>query len=92
MAGKADIIGVIEGSRVSCFSSDKPADTETAWHLVGGAVSDYNTLCGIDADDPEIGHHGTVRPKRGQKVTCSSCIGIYRHIKSLRISECDFEI
>lgn len=65
-------------------------DGEVVWH-VPGVVQDYDTLCGTDADDPELGHQGTVKPKRGQKITCVQCKAIWQATMALKIRATDFD-
>jgi len=52
-------------------------ETETGSDVhLPGAVSDYDTLCGMDADDAAIGHSRfTIRI--GSKCTCSDCLSIW---------------
>ncbi len=66
-------------------------DGVDTWHA-HGVHSDYNTLCGIDADDPTIGHDGlTEHIPRGQKITCEQCWSIWRNMRALRLRESDFD-
>lgn len=93
MTGKIDIIGVIEGDYRDCYyDGDAIKNKHTTWHLMGGANTDHETLCGIDADDPGVGTFGAVNPKKGQKVACRLCINEFRHVKKMSITERDFEI
>ena len=64
----------------------------TEWHVVGGNAGgpDYDTLCGLDANDPTLGLMGTVEPKRGQKVTCAQCFIQWRSVITLRMRMSDF--
>ena len=59
------------------------------WHAPG-VVSDYDTLCGYDANDPGIGTGGTVQPGRGQKITCEQCKAIWEATQALRLRSTDF--
>lgn len=62
---------------------------EVIWHAPG-VVSDYDTLCGLDANDSEADTYGTVEPKRGQKITCESCKAIWERTVALRLRATDF--
>ena len=64
-------------------------DGEASWHAPG-VFDDYATLCGIDANDPAIGHQGTVEPKRGQKVECRTCKTIWANTMALKLRSPDF--
>ena len=66
-------------------------DNEMMFHLPASGVSNYDSLCGIDADDPAIGHNGFVNVPKGQKVNCASCKGIYLLIRDLKVRVTDFE-
>jgi hypothetical protein len=65
-------------------------DGELSWHAANHGPTDHHTLCGIDADDPAIGHTGSIRPPRGQKITCVGCYGIWRGVAALRLRADDF--
>ena len=67
-------------------------DGNVEWHAHHHGVGDYNTLCGIDADDPNIGHEGTVEAKRGQKITCQTCREIWRGTVALNLRESSFSL
>ena len=60
------------------------------WHAAG-IFADYDTLCGIDANDPNIGHNGTIEPKSGQKIDCSTCKTMWLNMRALRLRATDFE-
>lgn len=66
---------------------------KVTWHAPG-CVGDYDTLCGIDADDPHetVAHGGIVEAKRGQKITCLTCCSIWRSVQALKLREQDFAI
>ena len=38
-------------------------DGEVSWHAERDDGIDYDTLCGIDSNDPSIGHQGNVTAK-----------------------------
>lgn len=59
------------------------------WHAPG-VVSDYDTLCGVDANDPSIGHYGTVPAPRGQRITCTECRQIFERFSALHLRAADF--
>jgi len=63
-------------------------DGTVEWHAPGG-VSDYATLCGLDANDSTVGHEGIVDTPRGQKITCPQCYGIWAGAKALRATDFD---
>lgn len=64
-------------------------DGNVEWHAPG-VVSDYDTLCGYDANDPGIGTSGTVKSGRGQKITCEQCKAIWQATQALRLRSTDF--
>lgn len=59
------------------------------WHAAG-VVNDYATLCGMDSDDPAIGHQGLVAPTRGQKIECRICKSIWTNTMALKLRVSDF--
>ena len=61
-------------------------DTGITIHCAAG-YGDYDTLCGIDSDDPEIGHFGTFIVAANAKIDCPACRGIFRAAKSYRESD-----
>lgn len=65
-------------------------DGETQWHAVNIGPTDHHTMCGIDADDPAIGHAGTVTAPRGQKIDCEQCLTMWRGFRSLGLRASDF--
>lgn len=65
-------------------------DGETSWHAANSGPTDYDTLCGLDANDPTIGHTGLVKWQRGQKITCAVCHGIWSGLAALRLRKSDF--
>lgn len=62
------------------------------WHAAGIGPNDYDTMCGIDANDPQIGHYGTVQAKRGTKISCKQCRAMFEGFKSLRLRDSDFAV
>ncbi len=60
------------------------------WHAKG-VVSDYDTLCGLDANDPGINTYGHTSPTKGQKITCPECKTIWLNMKALKLRSSDFE-
>ena len=66
-------------------------DGEETWHAPSVAGPDYDTLCGIDANDSEVGTFGTIEPKRGHKITCVQCYGIWQGVTAMRLRESNFE-
>lgn len=74
--GKSKVVGVM-------------VDGELTFHAAG-AVSDYDTLCGIDANDPRVGHGGQVEVKRGQKITCTECRTIWNNVIRMRLRASNF--
>lgn len=51
-------------------------DTGVQVHCAA-AYGDYHTLCGMDADDPAIGHLGTVEVADNAKIDCPQCKGTF---------------
>lgn len=66
-------------------------DTKIEWHARPAGNTDYATLCGIDGFDPELGQHGTVEPKVGQKIECEQCKAIWRGVMELKLRATDFK-
>jgi hypothetical protein len=66
-------------------------DGEVEWHAPGVVGPDYDTLCGIDSNDPQIGHQGLVSPKRGQKITCALCKSIWGSVMAMNLRKSNFE-
>lgn len=66
-------------------------DGVVEWHAPNVAGPDYDTLCGVDADDPAIGHEGLIPAKRGQKITCMQCKMIWEGVVALKLRKSNFE-
>lgn len=58
-------------------------------HAAGDPGGGYDSLCGIDSDDPGIGHSEVDVPK-GSKINCSICLNIFTAWEQFKKS--DFEI
>jgi hypothetical protein len=65
-------------------------DDKVEWHAPGVGGSDHDTLCGIDANDPAIGHTGVVSATRGQKIDCEQCRAIWQDVMALKLRRRDF--
>lgn len=65
-------------------------DGVLTWHAVGVGPTDHDTLCGIDANDPAIGHTGSVEARRGQKIDCRQCKFIWKNLRELNLRKSDF--
>ncbi len=61
---------------------------EVEWHAAG-VVHDYDT-CGLDANDPSEGMHGTVEAPRGQRITCVECASIFVRTQQLALRRASF--
>jgi hypothetical protein len=48
---------------------------------------DYDTLCGIDANDPKIGHLGRVPVAINTKIDCAACKAIWKSASRYRQSD-----
>jgi len=48
---------------------------------------DYDTLCGIDSNEPSIGHFGTVPVAINTKIDCPTCKAMFRTAQSYRDSD-----
>lgn len=59
------------------------------WHAPS-VTNEYDTLCGLDAEDSKIDTHGLVQAGRGQKITCEQCKTIWEGVKALRLRSTDF--
>ena len=64
-------------------------DTPT-FHIPVNGGSDYDTQCGIDAHDKAIGHNGTIKVPKGQKIDCTECRFIWENIIDLNLKKSDF--
>lgn len=60
------------------------------WHA-HGVTSDYHTLCGMDGDDPSIGHLGLISPESSQKITCQDCKTIWKNVMELGLRPSNFK-
>lgn len=64
-------------------------DGELTIHIApGDAPGDYSTLCGVDANDPSVGHEPADVP-RGAKITCKACFGIWKAARLVRVRDFD---
>jgi hypothetical protein len=50
----------------------------------------YDTLCGIDADDPKIGHGGKFEPHHTKFIDCAACYAIWKGVTEMRLRRSDF--
>lgn len=57
-----------------------------------GIIGDSNTLCGLDINDPGIGHDGEIKVPRGQKITCCECYRIWRDTVALNLRKASFDV
>ena len=57
-------------------------DGQVEVHLPGAVGADYATLCGLDGDDDGAGQTPAEVP-RGARVTCHSCIHIWRAARAV---------
>lgn len=78
----AQIVGVLVG--------DGAEAAEIEWHITGVGSSDYVTACGMDGNDPGAEQHGTVKAKRGQKITCKACYALWRDFRALTLRDANF--
>lgn len=61
-------------------------DTGITVHCAA-TYGDYDTLCGIDSNDPKIGHFGTVPVHPLARIDCPACRAIVRAAKLYRESD-----
>jgi len=61
-------------------------DGERQVHMVGG-VSDYDTSCGIDMNDPTLGQFPENLSETKDKIDCSACLRIWQSAKAYRASD-----
>lgn len=57
----------------------------------GTPNGNYDTLCGLDADDPQLGHFGRVPAPKRQRITCEQCKTIWFGTMELKLKPADFE-
>lgn len=68
-------------------------DGVVEWHAINPVAGvDYTTMCGVDSHDITIGHTGTVRANKGQKITCRQCYQMWAGITSLKLKESSFDV
>lgn len=48
---------------------------------------DFDTLCGLDSNDPAIGHLGTVPVAINTKIDCAACKAIFSAARTYRASD-----
>jgi hypothetical protein len=65
-------------------------DGETLWHAPG-VTCDYDTLCGLDSNDPAMGVTPGPAPKPGQKIDCPTCKSIWKDVLALRLRKSEFK-
>ena len=65
-------------------------DGEPTYH-VQGVANDYDTLCGLDANDESIGHGGLIGVKRGQKIDCQQCRAVWSGVMAMHLRASNFE-
>ena len=65
-------------------------DGQVEWHAASIGATDYHTMCGLDAIDPEIGHQGTVPAVRGAKINCLQCKAMFDGFRALGLRSSDF--
>jgi hypothetical protein len=65
-------------------------DGKPTFHAAGHGFGDYDTLCGIDADDPTIGHGGRFKTPRRMKIDCDACYAIWTGTLALRLRKSNF--
>jgi len=66
-------------------------DGEPTFHIPNCSGSDYHSLCGIDADDPDIGHGGIIDIPKGQRINCPVCRMEWENLMKLKLKMSDFE-
>lgn len=70
MTGKRIGVRTTDGISVRCESAN----------------GSYDTLCGIDSDDPFIGHFGIVPIAINTKIDCKACKNIFNTARKYRIA------
>ncbi len=63
-------------------------DGERLIHMVG-CVTDHDTACGIDMNDPEIGQCPENINNTVHLITCPACITIWKNAKKYRRDQFD---
>jgi len=84
-------IKIGRGALASELGGGHDFETTVEWHAAPAGGGDYDTLCGVDANDPTMGHHGIVEAKSGQKINCRQCKEIWNHVMSLKLRVSNFE-
>lgn len=67
-------------------------DGEIQIHAAGDGFGDYDSLCGIDADDPKVGHEGYAELPKKAKIDCAACYSHFLSAKTLRKSDFSEEV
>ena len=52
-------------------------------HMVGG-FTDYDTLCGIDMNDPRLGHFPESLTETSDKIDCDACTRIWIDVRAYK--------
>lgn len=57
-------------------------DGDVTVHMAG-TVGDYDTICGLDANDIQVGHEPATVPKGGRaRIDCDACWAIWNTARS----------
>jgi hypothetical protein len=68
------------------YADDSGKGSYVIVHAVCG-FGDYDTLCGIDANDPAIGHLGVVPVSDGISINCVACKRMRETAKQYRAKD-----
>lgn len=75
------------------IDQNEELDYEVEVHAAS-VTGDHDTLCGIDANDEEVGHHGIADTLKlhahRAKIDCPQCRAIFFGIKNLGLTARDF--
>jgi hypothetical protein len=67
-------------------------DGKPTFHAASHGYGDYDTLCGIDANDPKVGHGGLIKAPRRIKIDCTACCIIWAGTLALKLRKSNFAL
>lgn len=80
---------VLDGEEIIAMKSRRIAtiiDGKREVHMVGGP-HDYDTACGLDMNDPEIGHYISEITETTDKIDCPQCRVIWQDARLYKLSD-----
>ena len=62
-------------------------DGKRVVHMAGHPISDYDTACGIDMNDPLLGHHMNNASTTREPIDCAQCFSIWKQARTFKPKE-----